>query len=366
MLEPTPLPIVPSWRRSSAFLFLAISDVHVDERDETLEHRAGRVTRDVVNAWRDFQSYSSGDVIGGILVVGDLTKKSGRSEFSLFQERVLRPLMVATSIGRERVFAVPGNHDHLRSVIDRDDKRHPKNVRVESGEDGRLAMCARGALWEERIGSRFYLYHEWATQNSAKVCIDRTAGPWRVEVSSPPEQVGFGLDVVGLNSAIASNGHGSENGDDDDLWIHDSQARQVIAPQLSPNQVQLVLMHHPPDLLDSRDGEAKALLLGRPGVVVHGHVHRRGSIPGSERRPVVVVAPSLGNPDARDDGSPNHKDGCAILRIEKERVQVFYYSHAPPRGSRPMLMKCRRSPDGIPVPDVDEPIGPVPRISEVS
>jgi hypothetical protein len=349
----------PSWRSGPGYVFWVLSDIHADSADNSFSGRCEKLLRDILHAWEEIRPLFEGDLHAGILLVGDLTKRSARAEYRLFQNNILERLQRHLGLESTSIFSTPGNHDHLRGVIDHADPKHPKNIKA-GNKRGYLA--GNDGQWEEQVGSRFFLYDWWAREHARGASAERTAGPWTTSVPIPPDGVdpGFKIKLAALNSAIASNGRGGgANGDDAGLWIHDEQVNLALPEPKRRNTVALTLMHHPPYFLDDREHDARQTLFERSDIILHGHIHQRDWNPANSARPVILGAPSFGHPDAGTIGDLNHRDGCAILRVERKRAQMFFLSHREAQGHLASKIDYKTE-NGLAVPDCDEPLRAVP------
>jgi len=180
----------------------------------------------------------------------------------------------------------------------------------------------------------------------------------------PPDgrNPGFSLRLVGLNSAVASDGSGEESG----LWVHHAQLAKVLADAPSDGAVTLTLLHHAPDRdLDARDGETLALLYAQSRLVLHGHYHEFGGVPAAPGRPPMLRMPALGHPQPKEGIDPNLRDGCAVIRVLRDRVQAFFLSHRQPENFGTMAAVYDHAPDGTPMPTCELSYSPGGTIHKV-
>jgi len=96
---------------------LHISDFHIDkkDRDDSIKH----IVTPLLNTIEEIQKEKSIDLV---LITGDLINKGGENfsnvseAFQDFTEVLVKPLMEKTSLLKERIFFVPGNHDIVRGA----------------------------------------------------------------------------------------------------------------------------------------------------------------------------------------------------------------------------------------------------------
>jgi predicted phosphodiesterase len=346
---PTGLVTTPPWRTSKGSLFLVVSDIHATA-DKAFEFRADKIIQDVTTLWRRLEPLFGDDERVGLLVLGDVTRSSGREQFDLAEKALLTPL---SKLFRLNVrYAVAGNHDHVRDI-------HMVKPTVPGGPVSptplhpsslasyieRLNLLSHPDRWELSVGTRFFLFHEWDLRFNFRRRRRRprwTAAAWAEERST----VSGRILLVGLNSAISSNGQGD---DDTRLWIGAAQIPKKLLKR-GGSARRIVLLHHSPHDLDEFDGDAKNAIMTSADLVVHGHHH----VMGSEEAPGVasiVLAPSLGNPEAGGSSELNKRDGLALLRCEPTKTQVFYLTHRPPSSGEAMKFEGKVGAGGVLTPD---------------
>lgn len=219
--------------------WLHISDFHLRE-SETWSQDA--VLAAMLSDIR--QRVAKGLVFDFILATGDLTFSGQESEYALF-ETFIGDLATATSLTRDKIFCVPGNHD-----IDRN----------------RQKMCFTGA--RSRLQSESDIYSFLYSEEERETLLMRQRRFQEFQERGFPTQVrdktedGLGyvsvvdvddikVAIVGLNSAWLAEGGASDHGR---LLLGECQVTKAleIVKQVNPHIV-IGMAHHPFALLSEFD-----------------------------------------------------------------------------------------------------------------
>jgi len=371
----------PLWRTGPAYVFLALSDIHV-KADAGFENRLHRLRRSFFEAWPALEAELGDERVGALLLLGDLTQASGRAEFETLDRCLIQHLLTSFDLKKEHLYAVPGNHDHLRNIIcpstapasrtgffakcltkliggvpgawpkGAAPAHHPQTVRL---LEHRSELYSDKLRWENAVGSRFFIFHEWA-RGSGGWNPSRSGGPWSglaPRRNAHPDPAPFALRLVGLNTAIASNGFGEDDGAG--LWLCDSQVDDALLPDRpaardkDASEIVVALMHHAPEDLDDQDIDARRLLFSKVHVVLHGHHHKETHRAGTADRPPIVSLGALGHPRY----GRKTPDVCAILRVQRERIQVFRLKQRLAELGQHTRFEWRKGIDGRLLPDED-------------
>lgn len=308
---------------SKTITWLHISDLHFRKS----EYDADVVLEALVG---DVQTQGNGEHKlrpDFILVSGDVAHSGGRKEYERAAQFFER-LISATSVSRERVFIVPGNHDVDWTAFD--------DVLSVGYSQKLIALNAidecLGSLRErQRIFKKFRYYRNFINTNFPSIlCSARDY--YFVETM---EIGGKRLSVLGLNSAWMSAYRRRSDGRPDDrhsLILGRKQLRDAVkvAKEGKPDII-IALMHHPTewfdDELDRR--EIEGVLKSECDFVLHGHLHDNTVLaqwsPGS-----AIYTIGAGASFAYDDGSHRDYYGYNFTRLDLStgvgRVYLRSYS----------------------------------------
>ncbi|MCE9666340.1 metallophosphoesterase [Myxococcus stipitatus] len=215
-------------------------------------------------------------VTGDIAFSGGTRGRPGQTRCTEYEEatRFLQGLAQRLGLDAASVLVVPGNHDVQRAVDrDKEVRRLVEQLREGKQElDAALAQPPQRALLARRQAN----FLEWArqfgpaTRESPTLGEERLFWTHRLEVAE-----GLRVRVVGLNTALLS----ADDSDQGRLRLGNEQlARALLIPPVEPQELVLVLGHHPLEggwLADERS--ADAWIRNHAHLHLSGHVHEAGS-----------------------------------------------------------------------------------------
>ncbi|MFO0756900.1 MAG: tetratricopeptide repeat protein [Byssovorax sp.] len=221
-----------------------------------------RLYKDIIEAIE--QGLPNPDII---VVTGDHTYHASPREYGVARGRLL-DIARAVGLGPESVFVIPGNHDVQRSVDeDRAVSRLVNAVR-EGAEsiDNAMARPADRALLAQRQAN----YLDFAA-GFAPAC-DAPEGPAEERLFWQHRRYvqGLWLRLVGLNSALCA----ASDADLGKLRLGEQLVRSIKNPPVEPDELVVVLTHHPVFggwLADEK--RVATWLENRAHVHLSGHVH---------------------------------------------------------------------------------------------
>jgi predicted MPP superfamily phosphohydrolase len=305
--------------------FLHVSDFHLRPA------RVSRYDQDRVldGLVRFLERDRAGFPLDLVFVTGDLAWSGKAEEFGLVEE-LLRRLLAATGVPRERMFVVPGNHDVDRSV---------GRWLVRTLDSDAEAI----AFFEEPDGRAF---HRRKLQ-AYEATLQQVVGTGRslglgvgAEAVEIVEVAGTRLAVASFNSSWFSQG----DGDQGMLWLGEPNVRRALGRIADADAAfAIALVHHPFDYLHEGERELVETWFERGfDLVLRGHLHRNKtrSIASQRGGYVEVAAP------ASYQGSqwPN---GCFLgeIRSKARTVRLRPYTFA--AGPDPWVLDPKVFPDDV-------------------
>ena len=248
--------------------WLHLSDLHFEASD--------RFNRQVVlkALWNDIKACcAKGLRPDFILFTGDVAYHGKASEYRLTAEHFFDPLLMATGLGKEQLFIVPGNHDVDWDAIDPIvaagclailTSRHDVNEFLASGRDRSHAFC------------KFYDYADFVNKYFGENLSFDDEYYFYVKTI----QIGIGkrrVAVLGLNSAWMSGFAKDPDGgalDQGRLLVGERQVVEALK-QAEEADLRIALMHHPFSWLQEEfDGKhVERLLRAECHFILHGHLH---------------------------------------------------------------------------------------------
>jgi 3',5'-cyclic AMP phosphodiesterase CpdA len=200
-----------------------------------------------------------------VVVSGDLAFSGQPAEYDL-AGTFFDDLLQATSLGKERLFLVPGNHDVDRRAISRGaqavtdalDDRDAVNAVLSTPGDRQLVLA------------RFQGYAGFVNGYLARHLPFNDEGYYYVKTV---DLTGQRLALLGLNSAwVAASDQDRAQG----LLLGERQTRTALREADDTGAtLKLALLHHPLDWLREFDqNDSGTLLLDRCDFLLHGHLHQ--------------------------------------------------------------------------------------------
>lgn len=248
--------------------WLHLSDLHCGSGKAAEEFNSKVV---VSSLWKDIAfQIAKGLQPDFAVVTGDIAYRGKQEEYFQAKESFFEPLLRVTSLPKEQLFVVPGNHDLDWALIDdvmADGMRGLLTDRdritrfLEPARDRRLAFCKFDA-YAEFVNSYF---------EGALVFGDR-----QYYYSRVIEVQGQQIAIVGLNSAWMSaccrDIHGKAE-DQGNLLIGERQLAEALEGT-EGSDLRVALLHHPIDWLHETDRFwITKQLSTQCDFVLHGHWH---------------------------------------------------------------------------------------------
>jgi len=270
-----------------------------------------------------------------IAVTGDIAFSGQAEEYELARQ-FFDDLMTTTSLNKDRLFLVPGNHDVNRKRISRGAQgiadsltdRQAVNAILETPADREL-MFARLAGYAQFVGD--YLGQK-RTFNDDGYCYVRA-----FEVS------GQQIALLGLNSAWLAQGGTEDYGK---LALGERQVRRALA-EAEGTDLKIALLHHPFDWLRDFDRHGcQALLTQECHFVLHGHLHRSDmTLEQSLDTRTMVIAAGASYETREQVNNYNF----VRLDLDKERGQIFLRTFSDQQGGfwTKDVLTYRDAPDGV-------------------
>ncbi len=249
---------------NSILTWIHLSDLHMESADSFNR----RVVLDAL--WRDIKKLVDGGLRPDFIAfTGDTAFHGLPEEYTLAQELFFQPLLATTALPKDRLFAVPGNHDvnrrrtellgnplpslrsedDIRKVLENDDKREVLTS----------SLAGYRSFEASYLGSNVEK-SSLAAPSSTRIAV----GEWKIA-------------IVTLNSTWLSGFNRNAAGEIDDcahLAIGELQAHNAFASD-SEAHFRIVLVHHPFDWLLEFDRFVVQELIARArSLVLHGHLHR--------------------------------------------------------------------------------------------
>lgn len=208
--------------------------------------------------------------VGAILIGGDVAFKAAADEYQTAWNWI-QQLAAISGCPKERIFAVPGNHDVDRDIVD-------KNVPTQSAQHMIASAPAKEKEW--RLGQQLAnedggqallkphsAYNDFAAPLGCQIWPSKPF--WHQDISL---ERGVTLRIYGLTSTLLSG----KDGNDDVLGSLYLSPRQTVLDPV-PNTANLVLVHHPIDWLNDGDAVDDALTT-RASFHLFGHKHRQRAV----------------------------------------------------------------------------------------
>lgn len=256
------------------FTWVHLSDIHMGHGDA--EH--GWNQKIVLAALQeDIQDAASRGVpaISAILVTGDLAFSGGARSHDEYQ-RVgswLGEIAELLSLGSDKIFVIPGNHDVQRNVEEEDEDVARLLMSLRSDEkriDNALSDGTERVLLTKRVQNYLDFAKEFAPTN-ADAASEAYKLFWthRIEASEVLK-----VRLAGFNTALLCAKEVDEYGDLGKLQLGQEQIARAFTqtPIVRDQEVVIALSHHPLNWLRDKD---RASLAIRRYAHVHlcGHVH---------------------------------------------------------------------------------------------
>lgn len=251
-------------------LILHISDIHFKSpqcldpsQDPDLPIRT-RMVRDLVK-----QVELLGEV-GAILIGGDVAFKAAAEEYQTAWNWI-QQLAAICGCPKERIFAVPGNHDVDRTIVRNSVPTQSAQHMIASApahqKEWRLSQQLADGDSGQSLLKAHSAYNDFAAPLGCQIWPSKPF--WHQDIAL---EGGVTLRIYGLTSTLLS-GMGGEDDTVDSLYLGPRQT--VLDPV--PNTANLVLVHHPIEWLVDGDAIDDALTT-RASFHLFGHKHKQRAV----------------------------------------------------------------------------------------
>ncbi len=261
------------------------------------------------------------DGVDFVCLTGDVTDWGVAEEFEKATVR-LTSILSAIGVARNRLFAVPGNHDVDRRVH-ADSWRGLRNWQSGRKETAELGRWMRGvgeapagpvAEWRDQVlerTARFWVWLDAFRGEATRTGSHSMLGYRHTITPGSLSHVGSPVHLVGLDSAWLC-------GDDRDQGQILVTEEQVLAHTRDREQtldgLRIAMVHHPLEHLGDHHKIRHMLGSGGVDVVLHGHQHEpfasRASEPGSSL--TVLAAGCL----VEGDDGRNWPNGFQLVELD--------------------------------------------------
>jgi 3',5'-cyclic AMP phosphodiesterase CpdA len=249
--------------------WLHLSDLHF-RADELHAWNEDIVLRALLRDVRECMEGDEGLRPDLVVVTGDVAFSGKPQEYDLARA-FLDDLLAVTTLGKDRLFLVPGNHDVDRGRISRGARGIAASLTDRGSANAVLADAGDRGL----MLARFHGYREF---------VNGYLGPHLTFGDEALDGEGYfyvrnlklagqRIAVLGLNSAWLAQGGDEDRGR---LALGERQMRAALDAAADAD-LRIAAMHHPFDWLRDFDrADAEALLCAGCDFVLHGHMHQVG------------------------------------------------------------------------------------------
>lgn len=298
----------------SKITWLHISDIHLNIQHEfdvkiVLDELLKDITNQIKN--NDLQP-------DFIVVTGDISFSSKPEEYEL-AKKFFDDLLEATSIPKDRLFIVPGNHDVDRKTL--------KSISLDIGKTLIDRDKTNESLGddEERsfILGRFHNYKNFINEyfKDQGIHFDENTYFYVKKISV----AGLKIGILGLNSSWLS----SSDADRGRLQLGERQIRKTLDDSRDVD-FRVALLHHPFDWLqDFERGYVDSLLFDNCQFILNGHMHRQDILelraPDSE----AVIIPAGAIYESR-----NYSNSYNFVKLDPEQQNgiIYFRKYSDKRG----------------------------------
>ncbi|WP_394793571.1 metallophosphoesterase [Armatimonas sp.] len=237
------------------------SDLHFREKDQ--------FDRGIVldSLWEDINSQikNKQSLPDFILISGDIAFGGGKSEYERAEKDFLMPLMDMTTVKRQNIYFVPGNHDFDRTSLE---YLNTETIKLLTDREK-----INYFLIDERKRSAYlHSFDHYCnfvgkfTQGSYFKASPAYGYNDTIDIR------GEKISIVGINTAWSCNFWGSDN-DKGKLLLGEHQILSAFN-NVAKDNFTICLMHHPFDWFnESEKAHLQRLLMSKCRVLHHGHVH---------------------------------------------------------------------------------------------
>jgi len=239
------------------FRWLHLSDFHFGKKPDTTYQQPFIAKKIISHVTEYVKSNGEPDAV---FITGDIANSASVDEYTQFNECIFLPLMqLFGDQFSERIFLVPGNHDVQRNTNKRFGREEFLTIDDGNFEPSDMSLDDRWML----VG-RFANFVEQAVP----ACIKKLAGIDGTYNERIVAESGS-VSVVGLNTSWLCR-----DSDDEGNLTPGIALLRAALEKTQPQDVVIVLGHHPLDWLDRSHRDAiKTLLSQYNALYLHGHMH---------------------------------------------------------------------------------------------
>jgi predicted MPP superfamily phosphohydrolase len=253
-----------------------------------------------------------------IVVTGDISFSSKPEEYEL-AKKFFDDLLKATSIPKDRLYIVPGNHDVDRKTL--------KSLSLDIGNVLTDRSKTNESLGDERercfILERFHNYQEFINEYFKDQGIHFDGNEYfyvkKINVA------GLKIGILGLNSSWLS----SSDADHGKLQLGERQIRQALDDSKDVD-FRVALLHHPFEWLrDFERGNVDALLIDNCYFILNGHMHRQGILEMTTPDSKAVIIPAGASYESRNYSNSYN---FVKLNLEEQNGTIYFRIYSDNRG----------------------------------
>jgi len=305
--------------------WLHLSDIHFRASDAWRDSTARDSLVDLLSVSFDSGALSRPDLVlcTGDIGFGDTTSQKLSAQYD--DARVFfEQLNAKTGVARERMFAVPGNHDVERGKANKHaDATYRKMAKEYYLHEQEINNSVANAS-KEYVDSlhRLEAYRNFFAQTFPHVSLDA-----HVHYAQKLNVNGVAVQIVGLNSAWTCNGSEEDRG----VWVG---AQAQLSKAKRSRALTIGLIHHPLEWLAKADSQLLERRMGRDlHVLLHGHEHefREHSFAGF---------PVIGAGAVSTEPQLEHGVVHCELNLESRQLHRKLYIYSPKDGAWTRSDQC--------------------------
>lgn len=284
-LEPSAGALAPPSRSAQAAprevvlaSWLHVSDIHFGQGSTSYQYDQKLVVAELCHDVQELVSEKRAPWPEYVFVTGDIAFTGGgrpptigQQEYEL-AEAWFNDLLGVLKLGRERVYLIPGNHDVDRGTDKDPDISMVVNLARINAQKHQLDDALTNAQLCERLSRRMERFLKFASAFGPEDRKQFQGGLWWRHERALAE--GVTLRVCGLNTALLS----ASDEDKGRLRLGNRQLAELLLPPPGPQEVVIVLSHHPfvgGWLAD--EAEARGRLDRYSALHLFGHIHEADS-----------------------------------------------------------------------------------------
>lgn len=246
--------------------WLHISDIHFKAKDNWRHSKPREALLQCLVAHFSTPDVAKPDFIfcTGDIGFGDTTAQTLSNQY-VDARRFFDELLKVCQVERGRLFLVPGNHDVIRSEVDRySEKSYRQMAKEHKLHEGEInqGIATQSKEYKTAV-RRLDVYRAFFRS----ICPHVELKDDYVHYAHKTSVGSLKVQIIGLNSAWCCSGTESDR----DVWVG---ARSQLALVDRDNTLRIGLIHHPLEWITKADS---GILEGRMGndlhVLLHGHEH---------------------------------------------------------------------------------------------